>query len=168
MTEITIYFWGLCEKLMNLESRDWQLCTFFYTHSLWLRLCGNPQKSHLRSLQRCLYEFKLFSWTNYQLQELYNHGWSLWWLGTGNWSTLCLEKLKWRVTHREHALFIEHKIHIASTREGYFLWHSKIRQPEKHAAVCHLGRAPNETTFPASQNPRFTRLLLEWVGMCFW
>jgi len=43
--------------------------------------------------------------------------------------------------HREHALFIAHKIHITSTRESYFPWHSKIRQPEKHTVVCHLGRA---------------------------
>lgn len=44
--------------------------------------------------------------------------------------------------HRELSLFIGHKIHITSTRESYFLWHSNIRQPKNHAVVCHLGRAP--------------------------
>lgn len=130
-------------KISEFEKqRRWQHEIFFYMHSLWLGLCVNPQKSHLRSLKRCLYEFKLFPWTNEQLQELYNHCWSSSWYETGNWSTLCLQNWSEEL-HREHTLFIEHKIHITSTRESYFLWHSKIRQPEKHAVVCHLGRAPS-------------------------
>lgn len=134
------FYLGFLWKTNEIEKqRAWQHETF-HTHSLSLGLCVNPQKSHLRSLQMCLYEFiSLNKWATSGALIIAGprHGTKQ---ETGapyafkSWS----EELR-----REHTLFIEHKIHITSTRESYFLWHSTIRQPENHAVVCHLGRAPS-------------------------
>lgn len=72
--------------------------------------------------------------------------------------------------HREHALFIAHKIHIISTRESYFPWHSKIRQPEKHTVgvtwVEPQVKCSDHRTASLSY-PCHTSLLLIWIGFVF-